>query len=239
LTATNATITGAITASSGSITGFLTLGSSGGIYQGTGTAGTPTTGLKIWNDSGVGRIGGYNAGALQWYASTAGYFYSGSGTMRIGADDLRLTMGTYDGDYDDYRTIKWIPSIDGTDSSRSDFDYRSDIVAYGASDNSKATLDLTTRVNAGDYDTREAWTQIAATNWNGTTTNRAELAVITKSSAGQYQRIIRMTQDVLQIDLNSAPSGNPPTGYIFVWWESGATMKTKDSGGTTRSVTFS
>ena len=239
LYADGADVRGAITASSGSITGFLTLGTSGGIYQGTGTAGTPTTGLKIWNDSGVGRIGGYNGGALQWYASTAGYFYSGSGTMRIGADDLRLTMGTYDGDYDDYRTIKWLPSIDGADSSRLDFDYRSDIVAYGASDSSKATLDLTTRVNAGDYDTREAWTQIAATNWNGTTTNRAELAVITKSSADSYQRIIRMTQDVLQIDLNSAPSGNPPTGYIFVWWESGATMKTKDSGGTTRSVTFS
>jgi len=238
LTATSATITGAITASSGSITGFLTLGSDGGIYQGSGTAGSPTTGLKIWNDSGTGRIGGYNGGSLQWYASTGGYFYSGSGTMRIGADDLRLTMGTYDGDYDDYRTIKWVPSIDGTDSSRNNFDYRSDIVAYGASDSSKATLDLTTRVNAGDYDTREAWTQIAATNWNGTTTNRAELAVITKSSADSYQRIIRMTQDVLQIDLNSAPSGNPPTGYIFVWWESGATMKTKDAAGTTRSVTF-
>jgi hypothetical protein len=239
LTATNAAIEGAITAASGSITGFLTLGSSGGIYQGTGTAGTPTTGLKIWNDSGVGRIGGYNGGALQWYASTAGYFYSGSGTMRIGDDDLRLTMATYDGDYDDYRTIKWIPSIDGVDSGRSSFDYRSDVVAYGASDNGKATLDLTTRVNAGDYDTREAWTQIAATNYNGTTTTRAELAVVTQTSVNGYRRVIRMLQDVVQVELNSDPTGNPPAGYVWVWWTSGATMKTRDSGGTTRSVTFS
>jgi hypothetical protein len=84
------TFTGAITAASGSITGFLTLGTSGGIYQGTGTAETPTTGLKIWNDSDTGRIGGYNSGALQWYAGTDGKLYAGGGNVAIDASGITI-----------------------------------------------------------------------------------------------------------------------------------------------------
>jgi len=59
----------------------LTLGTSGGIYQGTGTFGTPTTGLKIWRDSNIGRIGGYNSGTLQWGADTDGRLYAGGGEV--------------------------------------------------------------------------------------------------------------------------------------------------------------
>ena len=92
LTASNATISGAITASSGSITGALTLGTSGGIYQGTGTFSAPTTGLKLWNDAGVGRIGGYNAGNLQWYAGTDGRLYAGGGQVVM--DSTGIVLGT-------------------------------------------------------------------------------------------------------------------------------------------------
>jgi len=109
LYAEGADVRGAITASSGSITGFLTLGSSGGIYQGTGTAGTPATGLKIWNDGGVGRIGGYNGGTLEWNASTTGRIYSGRGTMRLGYDDIRLK---HEDSFTDLRSIKWVEDID-------------------------------------------------------------------------------------------------------------------------------
>lgn len=59
--------------------GPMTLGTGGGIYQGTGTFASPTTGLKLWRDSGVGRIGGYNGGALQWYGATDGKLYFGGG----------------------------------------------------------------------------------------------------------------------------------------------------------------
>jgi hypothetical protein len=239
LTATNATISGEITASSGSITGFLTIGTSGGIYQGTGTSGSPTTGLKIWNDGGVGRIGGYNSGNLQWYASTSGYFYSGSGTMRIGSDDIRLQLGTYDGDYDDYRFIRWLPSIDASDTAITDSDYRAHITAWATTaTQDKVTLQMSSRVNAGDYDSRQAETLVAANNWNGSALNYAELAVIQKDSGDNYLGVIRMIQNVLEIDLNSDPTGNPGAGLIWVWFTSGTTMKTRDSAGTTRSITF-
>lgn len=93
VTATSATITGAITASSGSFTGALSIGASGGIYQGSGTFASPTTGLKIWNDSGIGRIGGYAGGALQWYADTDGTLKAGGGNVILRAGGVGLQLG--------------------------------------------------------------------------------------------------------------------------------------------------
>ena len=87
-------VAGTITAQAGSITGALTLGASGGIYQGSGTFASPTTGLKIWNDSGTGRIGGYNGGTLQWYAGTDGKLYATGGQVggwTLGSNSLTGT----------------------------------------------------------------------------------------------------------------------------------------------------
>jgi hypothetical protein len=71
-------------------TGTMTIGTSGGIYQGTGTFASPTTGLKIWNDSGVGRIAGYNTGVAQWYANTNGKLYAGGGNAMLDSAGLSL-----------------------------------------------------------------------------------------------------------------------------------------------------
>ncbi len=70
--------TGGIRATSGRIDGVLDIGTSGGIYQGTGSFATPTTGLKIWNDGGVGRMGGWSGGAQQWSINTSGQFVAGT-----------------------------------------------------------------------------------------------------------------------------------------------------------------
>ncbi len=72
----------------------LTIATTGGIYQGTGTFASPTTGLKIWNDGGLGRIAGYNGGALQWYANTDGKLYAGAGNVLLDASGLAITVGT-------------------------------------------------------------------------------------------------------------------------------------------------
>jgi len=53
------------------IGGWLNIGTSGGIYQGTGTPDSPTKGLKIYNSGGQGRIS----------------FFDGNETMRLSADD--------------------------------------------------------------------------------------------------------------------------------------------------------
>lgn len=74
-------VQGTITALAGSIAGVLTIGTSGEIRQGTGTLGTDYTGLRVWRDSGIGRIGGYASNVLQWYAGTDGVLYAGAGRV--------------------------------------------------------------------------------------------------------------------------------------------------------------
>ena len=76
-------VQGTITALAGSISGVLTIGTSGEIRQGTGTLGSDYTGLRIWRDSSIGRIGGYASNTLQWYAGTDGRFYAAGGVVSI------------------------------------------------------------------------------------------------------------------------------------------------------------
>ena len=65
--------------------GVMTIGESGEIRQGTGTLGSNFTGLRLWRESNVGRIGGYNANTLQWYGDTAGNFVAGAGYVLLNA----------------------------------------------------------------------------------------------------------------------------------------------------------
>jgi hypothetical protein len=76
-----------------SFTGVLDIDTSGGIFQGTGTFASPTTGLKIWNDGGIGRIGGYGSGTLQWSAATDGKLTAGGGAVLIDAAGVRGKSG--------------------------------------------------------------------------------------------------------------------------------------------------
>ncbi len=87
-------VAGTIQALAGSIEGVLSIGTSGGIYQGSGTFGTPTTGLKIWNDSGVGRLTTYASGVEQVSIGSDGKFYAGAGAVRIDAAGVSLVQGT-------------------------------------------------------------------------------------------------------------------------------------------------
>lgn len=84
----NGYFTGVISAQSGSISGSLMLGTDGGIYQGTETFSSPSTGLKIWNDNGIGRIAGFNSTASQWGGDTEGKFRAGG--VLLDADGITL-----------------------------------------------------------------------------------------------------------------------------------------------------
>ncbi len=70
--------------------GVMTLGTSGEIRQGTGTVGVNYTGLRLWRDSNVGRIGGYNNGTLQWYGDTSGNLVAGTGNVTLNANGIRV-----------------------------------------------------------------------------------------------------------------------------------------------------
>jgi hypothetical protein len=87
------------------VDGILTLATGGELRQGTVTSGSLTdawpltgfTGLRIWNESGVGRIAGYNSGSAspQWYAGTDGKLYAGGGKVILDAAGIHV-KGTYD-----------------------------------------------------------------------------------------------------------------------------------------------
>jgi len=90
--------------------GVMTIGTSGEIRQGSGAATfTPGagnfTGLRLWNDTSVGRIGGYNLGALQWYGSTDGRLYGGAGSVFLDARGLGILLGSV-ADADD-ASVSW------------------------------------------------------------------------------------------------------------------------------------
>lgn len=70
--------------------GTVTIATSGGIYQGTGTFASPTRGLKVWNDSGYGRLAGYNASILQAEFDTQGRISAGGGSVILDSGGLTL-----------------------------------------------------------------------------------------------------------------------------------------------------
>lgn len=78
--------------------GVMTIGTSGEIRQGTGTLGSNYTGLRIWRDTNVGRIGGYASNVLQWYGDTAGNLVAGAGYVTLNASGIDVAS------YHDSRT---------------------------------------------------------------------------------------------------------------------------------------
>ena len=63
--------------------GPMTISSTGGIWQGTGTFAAPTTGLKIYNSGGIGRLATYNAGTVQIELGSTGELLAGAGRVRL------------------------------------------------------------------------------------------------------------------------------------------------------------
>lgn len=92
-------VRGAIKADSGylgalSVSGILSIASGGGLYAGTGSFSSPTTGVKYWHDGSVGRLAGYGSGALQWEAATDGTLKGAGENVRLAAAGLQFARGT-------------------------------------------------------------------------------------------------------------------------------------------------
>lgn len=70
----------------------LTIGTNGGIYQGTGTFASPTTGLKVYNSSGVGKLSTYNASLEQIRIDTDGYLKIAAGNIILNRLGVKTIM---------------------------------------------------------------------------------------------------------------------------------------------------
>lgn len=85
----------AITASIGQLTITSQAGLPAWIYQGTGTGTSPTTGLKIFNSGGIGKLSTYNAGVEQVTFDTDGKLKAGAGTVTLDASGVGITGPTF------------------------------------------------------------------------------------------------------------------------------------------------
>lgn len=73
--------------------GVVTLGTNGGLWQGAGTFAAPTTGLRIWNDAGVGRLATYNGGTVQVQLDSQGRLTWAGGAGRADSTGVAVDPG--------------------------------------------------------------------------------------------------------------------------------------------------
>ena len=245
MTATSATITGAITATSGSLDGFLTLGSSGGIYQGTGTSGSPTTGLKIWNDSGIGRIAGYNGGNLQWFGSTTGYLYAGRNDanstsygsdrwgLRLARDGMRL-IAEANTSFDQKAStsaIRWI--FNSTHDIDAALDTSTSFVSLYAYNNTSSNIvysGLTTFVGSGAYTAKDSTVYLSAQHYTGSVYHGVDFTLTTVKSTGATYAYCNADEfqltKALKFDEMTAPAA-PAANGVYIYAEDNGAGKTR------------
>lgn len=73
--------------------GQLSIDPTGWIYQGSGTGAAPTTGLKIFNSGGIGKLSTYNAGVEQVTFDTDGKLKAGAGAVKLDATGIDIIDG--------------------------------------------------------------------------------------------------------------------------------------------------
>ncbi len=108
----NATVISLDNAGNSTFTGVMTIGASGGIWQGTGTFASPTSGLKLYNSGGVGRLSTYNAGLEQITINTAGQLVAGGGKIILDRAGLRMLSTLGDASWLDY-AVRWNRAANG------------------------------------------------------------------------------------------------------------------------------
>jgi len=89
------------------IQGVLNVGTSGGIFQGTGTFAAPTTALKIYNSGGIGLLEMWGSGVKQVYMGTDGYLYAGAGGVWLNSSGINLD---FPADWLQAKSISWLMS---------------------------------------------------------------------------------------------------------------------------------
>ncbi len=91
------------------ISDVLSIGTSGGIYQGSGTFAVPTTGLKISNSAGIGKLQTFNAGIEQVAIDTDGILKAGAGSVELDASGISIDgpTSTQYSQVGDVKKIKW------------------------------------------------------------------------------------------------------------------------------------
>lgn len=85
--------------------GVIDIDTAGGIYQGSGTFASPTTGLKLFNSGGVGKLSTYNAGVEQVTLDTDGALKAGAGNTYLDGSGANIIANTSFATRDAYKFV--------------------------------------------------------------------------------------------------------------------------------------
>lgn len=128
-----------------SISGVLSIGGSGGVYQGSGTFAAPNVGLKIYNSGGVGLLETWGSdGAGGWvkqvYMDTAGTISAGAGAVLLNKDGVTVKRGVTSHDLTPLpNRLKFIDPANG--------DISTEMASYLGADDVSGTNVLSVRAN--------------------------------------------------------------------------------------------
>jgi hypothetical protein len=178
-------------------TGVLGIGSGGELRLGTGNfiPSPPFTGVRIWEDSGIGRFATYNSGTAQVYTDTTGRLLAGGGNFQLDANGARiLTASAFSSSSQEIRFV-----------NASGYNVASIDAKYSASTPEYAHLKLSLN---------EAWVS---------TTERATLEMQTYRYAGNTEKRLLLQNGSTYVRLNDsiAYGTNIRLGGGDVWVENG------------------
>jgi aspartate 1-decarboxylase len=168
--------------------GPMTIGLNGGIWQGAGSFASPTTGLKIYNTGGVGRLSTYNAGQEQVTINTAGQLVAGQGKVVLDRHGLAITADTVN---TEETAIKWLTPAAVVFGSLN-------AVYHGVAN----TVELSTTPGSGGSQVA----QLVLVGNNGSNT-RGALIAGTSSVNVNYGGSVEIDATTLQVDASARISG--------------------------------
>ena len=102
------------TAGNSYFAGVMSIGTSGEIRQGVNWLAGTFTGLRIWNQSSIGRIAGYNGGVIQWYGNTDGKLYAAAGDVWLDNAGVNILVVPVDTDPAVFRFVTSGGDVKGT-----------------------------------------------------------------------------------------------------------------------------
>jgi hypothetical protein len=163
------------------MSGFLSIGAAGGIYQGTyqtghdGDATWPETGLKIWRDGDIGRLATYNTHVAQVYFGTDGRLYAGGGDVKLDADGITFTADSSFVPTSGYRFTDGTNIFSGTSAWTSTSGREISVSVYHATADAIVSLDSSVPITSA----KKAYVRLQA---NGNAGVQARLSLSTSGA---------------------------------------------------------
>lgn len=193
--------------------GIVTIAAAGELRQGTGTWGVDFTGLRIWNDTGVGRIGGYNDEQLQWYGGTDGRLWTGAGNVVLDYEGIHVVAGG-PGMFFEGAGFTWGKLMSGITDAPYAATYTNHVVTLTGGKFDTSNLAVNSDFETGDV----SWTKTASSGSSATISSGSP------AHSGSYRAVLAVYEADLEdayatiTSANFITSSGPGNKYEISFW---------------------